>query len=84
MLGAVQQVVACLPSGETVAPCPAGTAPGVLNAFLIDASAQAQFEASFAPVDYSQAASFWAIAFVAVISLWSLSQLFNHSRRAIR
>ncbi len=84
MLGAVQSVIACLPAAETAAPCPAGTAPAVLNAFLIEPSAQAQFEASFAPVDFVQAGSFWAIAFLVTVSLWSLSQVFSHARRAIR
>lgn len=84
MLGSVQSVIACLPAAETVAPCPAGTAPSVLNAYLIEASAQPQFEASFAPIDFVQASSFWSIAFVAVISLWALSQVFRSVRRAIR
>lgn len=83
MLGSVQSVIACLPAAETVAPCAAGTAPGVLNAYLIDASAQPQLEASFAPIDFVQAGSFWAIAFVAVLSLWSVSQVFRSVRRAI-
>lgn len=84
MLGAVQSVIACLPAAETVAPCNAGSAPAVLNAYLIEPVAQAQFEASLAPVDFAQAGSFWAGAFVVIISLWSLSQVFNYARRAIR
>lgn len=84
MLGAVHPVIACLPAAETVAPCGTGMAPGVLNAYLIAASAQPQFEASMSPTDYAQAASFWAVAFLVTISLWSFSQLFSHIRRAIR
>lgn len=84
MLGAVQSVIACLPAAETVAPCPAGSAPSVLSAYLIEPVAQAQFEASVSPTDFAEATSFWLIAFSSVLILWSLSYVFGQARRAIR
>ena len=84
MFGAVKTVLACEAAVETVAPCPAGTAPFPVSAFVLDAAAQAQVEAALGPVAFSESSAFWAIAFVSVIALWSLTQIFSHTRRAIR
>lgn len=84
MFGAAKTVLVCEAAVDTVAPCPAGMAPATTSAFVLDASAQAQVDAALGPIAFSESGAFWAIAFVSVIALWSLSQIFSHSRRALR
>ncbi len=84
MYGSVQSVIICQASPDTVSPCPTGTAPVITSAYLLDPVAQGQVDAALAPIDYSVSSAFSLLAFVSVIGLWSLSQLFSHTRRAIR
>ena len=83
MTGAVKTIITCEPAAESATPCPAGTAPVVTSAYLLDASAQHQVEAAFSPVDYASASSFGMIAFCPLIGLWVFTQLFKGPIRAI-
>ena len=84
MFGTVKTVIVCSPGSGEQTICPAGTVPSVTSAYLIEPSAQAQFDAAFAPVDYAQASGYWAIAFAMVVGCWSSAYFFSIVRRAIR
>lgn len=72
--GAVQTIVVCVPSSVSQAPCPAGQAVTTTQAYMLDASQQASYEASTAPFDYVLASGIWAFAFSFVLGLFLVSK----------
>lgn len=72
--GAVQTIVVCVPSSFAQAPCPAGQAVTTIQAYVLDVSQQASYEASIAPFDYVFAAGIWAFAFSFVLGLFLVSK----------
>jgi len=72
--GTIQTILVCVPSTFAQAPCPAGQAVTAMQAYVLDASQQAHYEASVAPFDYVYAAGLWSIAFSMVVGLFLLSR----------
>lgn len=72
--GTIQTILVCVPSAFAQAPCPAGQAVTTMQAYVLDASQQANYEASVAPFDYMYAASLWALAFTFVVGLYLVTK----------
>jgi hypothetical protein len=84
MFGSLESVLVCKAAGSTVDPCPAGQAPAIVSAYILDVSAQSGMDAALAPIDFAQASVFWGLAFALVLAVWSLAHLFRQVNRAIR
>ena len=72
--GTVQTILVCAPSWTTQAPCPSGQAVAVVQAYVVDPSQAATFEAATAPFDYTYAAGLWSLAFTMVVGLFLVSR----------
>lgn len=72
--GTVQTILVCAPSWTTQAPCPSGQAVTAVQAYVIDPSQAANFEAATAPFDYTYAAGLWSVAFTMVVGLFLISR----------
>jgi len=75
--GAVQTIVVCVPSSFAQAPCPAGQAVTTIQAYVLDVSQQASYEASTAPFDYLYASGVFSFSFSFVLGLFFLSRGFG-------
>lgn len=73
-VGSVQSVLVCVAADVGQAPCPAGTAPAVVQAYVLDASQAASIEAQYEPFDYAKAAEVWGFAFTFVVSLYLVAK----------
>lgn len=78
--GSVENLVVCRPAEIPVAPCLSG-APVVISAYVVAPASRPDLEAVGVPVDYTQSALFWLLAFGAVVSIWATAQLFRAVRR---
>jgi hypothetical protein len=83
MFGAVKTVITCEPAAETAAPCPAGTAPAITTAYLLDVTAQHQVDAAFSPVDHASASSLGLHVFSLLIGLWLVTVVLRVPIRAL-
>lgn len=72
--GTVQTVVICTPSAFSQAPCPSGQAVATVQAYMLDPSQQASYEAATAPFDYAYASGVWALGFTTVVGLYLVSR----------
>lgn len=70
-VGSLQTILVCSPSAFGQAPCPAGHAVTTMQAYVLDPSQQAVFEA---PFDYVFAAGVWSFAFCFVVGLFLISR----------
>ncbi len=75
--GTVQQLIVCAPAAETMAPCPAGTAPATVSAYVVSADSASLFEAATGPYNYEAASGFFAAGFVFILSLYIGSRVFG-------
>lgn len=75
--GTLSSVLVCVPSAyewATQAPCPQGHSIAVTQAYLLDPSQQASYEALAAPFDYGYAASVWGVGFSTVVGLYLVAR----------
>lgn len=74
--GTAQSILVCQATADnsTVTPCSAGTAPVVMQAYVIDPANSGYFDAVAAPFDYTAATSFWFLAFSSMIILWAAAK----------
>lgn len=75
--GSIQAVLTCTPSAYewlTQAPCPSGHSITVAQAYLLDPSQQASYEALSAPFDYGYASSVWGLGFSTVVGLYLVAR----------
>jgi hypothetical protein len=75
--GSVQSVIVCAPSAETLSPCPAGSAPTVVQGYIVSPDSANLFDAAVGPFDYVSAASFFAPGFAFIITLYIGSRFFG-------
>lgn len=69
-VGSVQTILVCAPAQTQQAPCPSGQAVTTMQAYVVDASQAATFEAINEPFDYAYAATVWGLAFTTVVGLY--------------
>jgi hypothetical protein len=72
--GGNQTVVICTPSNVTRTPCPSGSAPATVQAYLLNPSSGPSIEAQNADFDYAAAATIWSMAFTFVVGLYLVSK----------
>lgn len=72
--GSVQTLLVCVPDEVGAAPCPAGSAPSILQAYVIHPSQGANIQAQFAPFDYAKAGEIYSFAFCSVVLLWATTK----------
>lgn len=75
--GSVQSVLTCSPSAIkwiTQSPCPSGYSITVTQAYLLDPSQKASFDAITAPFDYAYASGVWGLGFSSVVVLYLVSR----------
>jgi hypothetical protein len=80
-IGSVKNVVVCVPSTSSTSAssivCPNVNGqkflPERMNAYLIDANQQANFDAALGQFDYVHASGLWAFAFSTVVGLYFVS-----------
>lgn len=75
--GSVQSVIVCAPAAEALSPCPAGTAPTVVQAYLVHPDSANLFDAAIGPYDYTNASQYFAASFVFVFSLYLGARVFG-------
>ncbi len=74
VIGTVQTVVVCVAAVLTVEPCPSGSAPATVQAYVLDVSQQPTMEALNAPFDFDYAAGIWGIGFTFVVGLFLVAR----------
>lgn len=75
--GSVASVLTCSPSAYgwiTQAPCPAGYSISVTQAYLLDPSQKAAYDAMSAPFDYGYASGVWGLGFSTVVGLYLVAR----------
>lgn len=75
--GAVQTLIVCAPSDATVSPCPAGSAPAPVSAYLVSPESSTLFDAAVGPYDYAAASGFFSFGFVFILTLYLGSRVFG-------
>ncbi|MDR7334277.1 hypothetical protein [Roseateles asaccharophilus] len=68
--GSLENVIVCRPSATPAAPCGAGEAPTVLQAYVLAPSSSSFVDAAAGPYDYATGAAYWSAAFVFTVSLY--------------
>jgi hypothetical protein len=68
--GTLENVILCRTSATPAAPCGAGEAPTVVQAYVLDPAGASFFDAVATPYDYAAGAAFWAFAFVFTMTLY--------------
>lgn len=68
--GSLENVIVCRPSATPAAPCAAGEAPTVVQAYVIDPAGASFFDAAAQPYDPSTGVAFWSAAFVFIVGLY--------------
>lgn len=68
--GTLENVILCRASATPAAPCGAGEAPTVVQAYVLDPAGASFFDAVSQPYDYSVGAAFWGFAFVFTMTLY--------------
>jgi hypothetical protein len=66
-------ILICSPGATEAYPCPSGTGPATVSAYVLSPSAAEYVEALGTPFDPSQAIGFWGIAMSAVLTCWFLA-----------
>jgi hypothetical protein len=75
--GTLQTVIVCAPSAETMSPCPAGSAPAPVSAYVVSPESASLFDAAVGPYNYEGAAQFFATGFVFILTLYFGSRVFG-------
>lgn len=75
--GSVQTLIVCAPSAETLSPCPAGSAPTPVSAYVVSADSASLFDAAVGPYNYEAAGQFFTSGFVFVLALYIGSRVFG-------
>lgn len=78
-----QTVLLCLPSTQTVGPCPDGQAPTPTSAAVLGPGTVQQLS-TLGTVDYTQATYFWGVAFAAIVTVWWTGQIIRTALKFIR
>jgi hypothetical protein len=91
--GSVQPVVVCQPvqaaTAQDVEICGGSVAgqafaPRAVNAYVLDPSQAAAYEAALAPFDYAYASGIWGFAFSMVVGLYVVTHGIGHVLGMIR
>jgi hypothetical protein len=71
-LGAVRSVIECLPSGTPLAglPCPAGTGPVAIDAYVIESASAGYIDGIAEPFDLTGASAFFFAAFIFTLTIY--------------
>lgn len=75
--GTVTSVLTCSASAYswiTQAPCPTGYSISVTQAYLLDPSQRAAYDAMSAPFDYGYASAVWGLGFSTVVGLYLVAR----------
>lgn len=68
--GTLENVILCRPAASPAAPCGAGEAPAVVQAYVLDPAGASFIDAVSQPYDYAAGSAFWASAFVFTLGLY--------------
>lgn len=83
--GSVQTVLVCSPvTTGTVSPCPDGSAPTPVSAYVIASDSASLFDAAVGPYDYVNGAAFWSTAFVFTLTLYFSASIYRSLIRMLR
>lgn len=82
-LGFVREVVVCVAGYPDAAPCPAGSGPTVIPAYVLDPASASVLDVIGAPLDVGQSGAFWALAFGGVITLWVMAHIMKRVRSTL-
>lgn len=75
--GSVTSVLICSPSAYSwiaQAPCPTGYSISVTQAYLLEPSQKAAYDAMSAPFDYGYASAVWGLGFSTVVGLYLVAR----------
>lgn len=75
--GTPENVILCRASATPAAPCGAGEAPVVAQAYVLDPAGSSYFDAIAQPYDYAAGAAFWSAAFVFTLGLYLSTRVFG-------
>lgn len=84
--GSIQQLLVCsdVPNAVTVAPCPAGQAPSLIDAFVLSPSAASFVDAVSAPYDYTLGIVYWSVAFGFTLMLYLSARFIGQILNLVR
>lgn len=82
--GAVQTILVCQPAADTVAPCPAGSAPVPTQAYVLAPDQAGFLDAATAPYDFVAGGQFWLAAFVFTLTLYFGSRIYAYIISMVR
>jgi hypothetical protein len=68
--GSLENVIVCRASATPAAPCGAGEAPTVVQAYVLDPSGASFVDAVSQPYDYALGSAYWSGAFVFTMTLY--------------
>lgn len=74
--GSLQSVIVCQASSTELAPCPAGQAPAVVQAYVLDPASSTFLDAIAQPFDYANGSAFWLSAFMFTLALYIGSRIY--------
>jgi hypothetical protein len=83
-VGSVQTVLVCAPGVDTVSPCPAGTAPTPVSAYVVASDSASLFDAAVGPYDYANGAFFWGTAFTFTLTLYFAASIYRSILKLVR
>lgn len=78
--GFVRDVVVCAPGFADAAPCPSGTGPAVVKAYVLEPASAGFLDVLATPVDWSGPAQLWGSAFSGLVSIWLLALMMRKLR----